>query len=75
MTAATIWQLLFVDDDPDICQPGARISRRREQSPRTDRLQVETLNNFGDALNELEVRRFDLLILDVRLGPHSEHAR
>jgi CheY-like chemotaxis protein len=27
--------------------------------------------NIGDALNELEVQRFDLLILDVRLGSHS----
>src|SRR5262249_50600364 len=35
------------------------------------RLQVKTLTDFGSALNELEVQRFDLLILDVRLGPHS----
>ena len=40
-------------------------------SPQGDRLQVKTLNDFGDALNELEIHRFDLLILDVRLGPHS----
>jgi CheY-like chemotaxis protein len=28
------------------------------------------LNGFGSAFNELEVQRFDLLILDIRLGPH-----
>jgi hypothetical protein len=42
-----------------------------ETIPPDDRLQVETLNNFGDALNELEVRRFGLLLLDVQLGPYS----
>jgi len=39
--------------------------------PPDDHLQVKMLNDFGDALNELEIHRFDLLILDVRLGPHS----
>ena len=36
-----------------------------------DRIRVETLNDFGNALNELEMRRFDLVILDVRLGFYS----
>ena len=71
MAAATIWQLLFVDDDPDICHQVQEFLEG-EIIPPDDRLRVETLNNFGDALNELEVRRFDLLILDVRLGPYSE---
>jgi CheY-like chemotaxis protein len=68
--AATTWQLLFVDDDPDFCQQVQEFLDG-ETIPPDDRLQVKTLNNFDDALNELEVHRFDLLILDVRLGPHS----
>ena len=68
--AATIWQLLFVDDDPDFCRQVQEFLDG-ETIPPDDRLQVKTLNDFGDALNELETYRFDLLILDVRLGPHS----
>jgi CheY-like chemotaxis protein len=71
MAAATIWQLLFVDDDPDICRQVQEFLDG-EIIPPDDRLRVETLNNFGDALNALEVRRFDLLLLDVRLGPYSD---
>jgi CheY-like chemotaxis protein len=70
MTAATLWQLLFVDDDPDFCRQVQEFLEG-ESIPPGDRLQVKTLNDFGDALDELEVHRFDLLILDVRLGPHS----
>jgi len=61
---------LFVDDDPDFCRQVQEFLEG-EIIPPGDRLQVETLNDFGAALNELEIRRFDLLILDVRLGPHS----
>jgi CheY-like chemotaxis protein len=59
MTAATIWQLLFVDDDPDFCRQVQEFLEG-ESIPPGDRLQVKTLNDFGDALNELETRRFDL---------------
>ena len=71
MTAATTWQLLFVDDDPDICRQVQEYLEGEIITSPDDRLQVETLNDFGSALNELEVRRFDLLILDVHLGPYS----
>jgi hypothetical protein len=59
-----------VDDDPDICRQVCEFLEG-EVIPADDRLRVETLNDFGAALNELEVRRFDLLLLDVRLGPYS----
>jgi CheY-like chemotaxis protein len=70
MTAATTWHLLFVDDDPNICRQ-VQEYLEGEIIPPDTRLQVETLNDFGSALNALEVRRFDLLILDVHLGPYS----
>ena len=69
-TIATIWQLLFVDDDADFCRQVQEFLEG-EILPTGDRPQVKTLNDFSDALDELEVHRFDLLILDVRLGPHS----
>jgi len=59
-----------VDDDPDICRQ-VQEYLEGEIIPPDTRLQVETLNDFGSALNALEVRRFDLLILDVHLGPYS----
>ena len=34
-------------------------------------LKVTTLHNFNAALNAPEVHRFDLLLLDARLGPYS----
>ena len=70
MAASTIWQLLFVDDDPDFCRQVQEFLEGEIILP-DDRLQVKTLNDFGNALNDLEVHRFDVLILDVRLGPHS----
>jgi CheY-like chemotaxis protein len=70
MAAVTVWQLLFVDDDPDFCRQVQEFLEG-ETIPPDDHLQVKTLNDFGDALNELEIYRFDLPILDVLLGPHS----
>src|SRR5574341_1420355 len=67
---ATAWQLLFVDDDADFCRQVQEFLEG-ETIPPDARLQVKTLTDFGSALDELEVQRFDLLILDVRLGPHS----
>jgi len=52
--AATSWQLLFVDDDPDFCRQVQEFLDG-ETIPPDDRLQVKTLNDFGEALNELEV--------------------
>ena len=71
MAAATVWQLLFVDDEPDIYLQVQEFLEG-ETIPPDDQMRVEILNNFGDALNELEVRCFDLLILNVRLGPYTE---
>ena len=60
--AATIWPLLFVDDDSDFCRQVQEFLDG-ETIPPDDRLQVKTLNDFDDALNELETYRLDLFIL------------
>ena len=72
MADKILWQLLFVDDEAEICAQikdflEAEIITEAGESP-----QVETLTDFGETLKVLEVRRFDLLILDVRLGSHQE---
>jgi hypothetical protein len=60
--AATTWQLLFIDDDSDFYRQVQEFLDG-ETIPPDDRLQVKTLNDFGDALNELETYRLDLFIL------------
>jgi CheY-like chemotaxis protein len=72
MANGTTWQLLFVDDDAETCrQVGEYLDGEVIAAPE-GRLRVTTLTDFAAALNELERRRFDLLILDVRLGPYEE---
>jgi len=44
----------------------------QEEIPDWGRPEVTSIQSFGDALATLEVRRFDLMILDVRLGGHGE---
>jgi CheY-like chemotaxis protein len=72
MTGVTTWQLLFVDDDVETCRQVREFLEGETIAAPDDRLRVETLTDFARALNALEAHRFDLLILDVRLGPHDE---
>ncbi len=37
-------------------------------------LRVRAISDFDSALSELESRRIDLLILDVRVGPHDQNS-
>jgi len=70
LSETTTWQLLFVDDDAEICEiikeflEGERIQESE--------IKVETLTEFKSAMNELEKRRYDLIILDVKLQQHNE---
>ncbi len=62
------WQLLFVDDDPQVCEEiqEALNDEIIDESKRC--LHIETFTEFNEALDSLETRRYDLIILDVRLG-------
>lgn len=71
MADAIPWQVLFVDDDADICRQVKEFLEGETIANPEDRLQVEVLTDFDGALQMLEAHRFDLLILDVRLGPHD----
>lgn len=68
------WQLLFVDDDVEVCDQVKEFLEGETIPDPVERLQVEveTLTDFADTLELLEARRFDLLILDVRLGSYEE---
>jgi CheY-like chemotaxis protein len=75
MTDVTTWRLLLVDDDPEICTPVREFLEGEELTRHGERLAVDTQTDFGCALHQIEARRYDLLILDVRLGPHDEIQR
>jgi len=72
MANATTWKLLFVDDEAELCRQVKEFLEGETIAAPDDHPCVETLTDFTAALDELEARRFDLLILDVRLGPHDE---
>jgi CheY-like chemotaxis protein len=63
------WRLLVVDDDDDICDA---IKEFLESENINDiGLSVETITDFNQALQILEVQRIDLIILDVRMGDYT----
>jgi len=64
-------QILHVDDDQEALDDVYDFLEG-EEIPGWGRPQVTGIQSFGDALSELEARRFDLMILDVRLGGHEE---
>ncbi len=69
MPDITTWQILYVDDDVDSCrQIKELLEGERTQA---DCFYVEPITDFGRALGELEARRYDLVILDVRVGRHD----
>lgn len=64
-------QILHVDDDPEVLDL-VREFLEGETIDGWGRPQVVSEQSFEDALMTLELRRFDLMILDVRLGGHGE---
>ena len=70
--AGTEWQALFVDDDPDLCRQVEEYLDGELVGGSDDVLRVQAISDFNSALSELETRRIDLLILDVRVGPYDQ---
>jgi CheY-like chemotaxis protein len=64
-------QILHVDDDREMLEQVAEYLEGQEVDG-WGRPQVIGITSFDDALRTLEERRFDLVILDVRLGGHEE---
>ena len=75
MDGTRTWQLLFVDDDAEICKQVKEYLEGERISATDDHMYVETLTDFDNALEALEQHRFDLLILDVRLGSQVSESK
>ena len=69
------WQLLFVDDDAEICEQVKEYLEGERISATDEHMYVKTLTDFDNALEALEQHRFDLLILDVRLGSQISESK
>ena len=74
MTDTITWQVLFVDDEPEICRQVREFLEGESVSGEGEYPHVETSTDFAKAIELLEARRFDLVVLDVRLGAHEEPA-
>lgn len=64
-------QILHVDDDKEVLA-GVKEFLEGEDIDGWGRPQVIGITSFDEALRTLEERRFDLVILDVRLGGHGD---
>ncbi len=71
--AAIEWQVLYVDDDPDFCSQVVGYLDGETVGGSGGVLRVQAISDFNSALIELESRRIDVLILDVRVGPYDEY--
>lgn len=73
MTTENTWAVIFVDDDPEMCQIVAEGLNGQVVMDIPDwKLKVDTEVDFDKALDKLEASRYDLIILDVRLGSLEE---
>jgi len=75
MTNTTTWQVLFVDDEPELCRQVREFLEGESVTGEGEYPHVKTSTDFAKALELLEARRFDLVILDVRLGAHDQPAQ
>jgi len=71
MNKPMIWNVLFVDDEEDTCKQ-VKEYLEDEKSSRGEGLRVTTETDFDRSIEIMEMGRFDLVILDVRVGPIEE---
>jgi CheY-like chemotaxis protein len=69
-TELRTWRLLVVDDDEEICNLIKEFLEGEKVSDDED-IQVEIICEFDKALEILEKQRFDLVILDLRVGSYE----
>jgi len=65
---AVIWRVLVVDDEEEICREVKEHLEGEAIARVGDSCKVDSLTAFPAALAKLEAERFDLVILDVRVG-------
>jgi CheY-like chemotaxis protein len=73
MDTLTVWQVLFVDDDPETCALVKEFLDGEVLTGSHDQLHTDTFTSFDQALEEMDARRYDFVILDVRRGPHDQY--
>ena len=59
-------QVLIVDDDPAICKLLEKVMRSND-------MDSQAVGSGEQALQALETRTFDIILLDVNLGRSEEH--
>ncbi len=69
------WRILAVDDDPEVLGPLVEYLEGEEVDAFGSKPSVDSTTSFPDALALLEATRYDLLILDVRLGSGEDADR
>jgi CheY-like chemotaxis protein len=70
MADKEVWQVLVVDDEDETCR---QIKEHYDGwKYGGNRLRVEALTDFTQAMDRIEKQRFDLLVLDVFKGPRIE---
>ena len=67
-----VWRLLVVDDDEVICNQ-IKDFLEGEKGNDGESIEVEIINEFSRALETLEKQRFDLVILDLRVGSLEDY--
>src|SRR5688572_17743516 len=64
----TDWNILCVDDDEGLAADVHAYIDGEPDGTESGVFRVRTISRFDDALGELETRRYDAVILDVRHG-------
>lgn len=72
MDTLTVWQVLFVDDDPETCALVKEFLDGEVLTGSHDQLHTDTFTSFDRALEEMNAHRYDFVVLDVRKGPHDQ---
>jgi CheY-like chemotaxis protein len=65
---ATEWRALYIDDDPEYLQQVSEALSGAKVLEPDHTLSIKTIEDFDDAIPELENKRYDLVIIDLRLG-------
>lgn len=68
VSEAAPWRILIVDDEEDVCHTVKEFLEGETVTEEGGPMQVDMLTDFDQALVLLGTRRFDLLILDIRVG-------
>jgi CheY-like chemotaxis protein len=60
------WRVLLVEDDEQLARTTAESLQRRPVNSNDEYAHVERVNDFDAALRQIEHRRYDVVILDIR---------